>query len=296
MAKKERISAQDVLETISGFIEVFDVEKLKKLDKLDALDELATIKTKQEELEKKFTTVEQKLSEVVKPGDFEDKLKRRDEAFNKAIKSVPTEVQVKNEPVGLAQKDRDALDELHFQLEKSNQRFAVFSQIISSKKIWILSLFMIAGLSVGTTILVKKDSAAEWAHRAFVAAEEAHMNSPAEEYSKAYAEMRGGWKSRKDCKDRIKGMESEAGKVRNLENIIYDYTGEEVEVREYKINIKKEQMARLVCYHPSTDQKVNYRIHTTPEGIVTKVEMEKKIKGKKVWAELSEIESNSQEQ
>ena len=199
---------------------------------------------------------------------------------------MPTEVQVKNEPVGLAQKDRDALDELHFQLKKSNQRFAVFSQTISSKKIWILSLFMIAGLSVGTTILVMKDSAAEWAHRAFVAAEEAHMKSPAEEYSKAYAEMRGGWKSRKDCKDRIKGMESEAGKVRNLENIIYDYTGEEVEVREYKINIKKEQMARLVCYHPSTDQKVNYRIHTTPEGRVTKVEMEKKIKSKMIWEEL----------
>ena len=230
--------------------------------------------------------MEQKLSEVVKPCDFEDKLKKRDEAFNKAIKSVPTEVQVKNEPVGLAQKDLDTLDELHFQLKKSNQRFAVFSQIISSKKIWILSLFMIAGLSVGTTILVMKDSAAEWAHRAFVAAEEAHIKSPAEEYSKAYAEMRGGWKSRKDCKDRIKGMESEAGKVRNLENIIYDYTGEEVEVREYKINIKKEQMARLVCYHPSTDQKVNYRIHTTPEGIVTKVERENKIKGKNAWVEL----------
>ena len=112
------------------------------------------------------------------------------------------------------------------------------------------------------------------------------MKSPAEEYSKAYAEMRGGWKSRKDCKDRIKGKESEAGKVRNLENIIYDYTGEEVEVREYKINIKKEQMACLVCYHPSTDQKVNYRIHTTPEGRVTKVEMEKKAKGKNVWVEL----------
>ena len=154
---------------------------------------------------------------------------------------------------------------------------------------WILSLFMIAGLSVGTTILVKKDSAAEWAHRAFVAAEEAHMKSPAEEYSKAYAEMRGGWKSRKDCKGRIKGMESEAGKVRNLENIIYDYTGEEVEVREYKINIKKEQMARLVCYHPSTDQKVNYRIHTTPEGRVTKVEMEKKIKSKMIWEELKSV-------
>lgn len=286
MAKKERISAQDVLETISGFIEVFDVEKLKKLDKLDALDELATIKTKQEELEKKFTTVEQKISEMVKPGDFEDKLKKRDDAFNKAIKNVPTEVHVKNEPVCLAQKDRDALDELHFQLKKSNKRFAVFSQIISSKKMWILSLFMIAGLSVGTTILVMKDSAAEWAHRAFVAAEEAHMKSPAEEYSKAYAEMRGGWKTRKDCKDRIEGMESDARYIKKLEGVLSDYTEEDLEVRKHKVNIKDEQMARLVCYHPSTDQMINYRIHTTPEGIVTKVEMEKKVKGKNVWVEL----------
>ena len=286
MAKKERISAQDVLETISGFIEVFDVEKLKKLDKLDALDELATIKTKEEELEKKITTVEQKLSEVVKPGDFEEKLKKRDDAFNKAIKNVPTEVHVKNEPVCLAQKDRDALDELHFQLKKSNKRFAVFSQIISSKKMWILSLFMIAGLSVGTTILVMKDSAAEWAHRAFVAAEEAHMKSPAEEYSKAYAEMRGGWKTRKDCKDRIEGMESDARYIKKLEGVLSDYTEEELEVRKHKVNIQDEQMARIVCYHPSTEQMVNYRMHTTPDGIVTKVEMEKKVKGKNVWVEL----------
>ena len=33
------------------------------------------------------------------------------------------------------------------------------------------------------------------------------MKSPAEEYSKAYAEMRSGWKATKDCKDRITGME-----------------------------------------------------------------------------------------
>ena len=283
MAKKERISAQDVLETISGFMEVFDVEKLQKLDQLDSLSSMTT---SQSAMERRLTAVEQKLSEVVKPDDFEQKLKERDDKFNKAIKAVPTEVQVKNEPVCLAQKDRDSLDELNTQLEKRNKRFSEFCRVISDKKIWFLFLFLMTSLSVGTTFLIMKDSAAEWAHRAFVAAEEAHMKSPAEEYSKAYAEMRGGWKSRKDCKDRIKGKESEAGKVRNLENIIYDYTGEEVEVREYKINIKKEQMACLVCYHPSTDQKVNYRIHTTPEGRVTKVEMEKKAKGKNVWVEL----------
>ena len=67
-------------------------------------------------------------------------------------------------------------------------------------------------------------------------------------------------------------------RIRKNEAIIY-----EREVREYKINIKKEQMAHLVCYHPSTEQMVNYRMHTTPDGIVTKVEVEKKVKGKSVW-------------
>ena len=132
-----------------------------------------------------------------------------------------------------------------------------------------------------------KDSAAEWAHRALVAADESHMENPLDEYSKAFVEMREGWKSRKDCKDRIKGMESEADRIKDIEKILADYTEEELEVRKYKISIKAEQMARLVCYHPSTDQMVNYRIHTTPDGIVTKVEVEKKVRGKSVWVELN---------
>ena len=288
MAKKERISAQDVLETISGFMEVFDVEKLQKLD---LLDNLSSMKTSQSAMERRLTAVEQKLSEVVKPDDFEQKLKERDDKFNKAIKAVPTEVQVKNEPVCLAQKDRDSLDELNFQIEKHNKRFSQFCRVISYKKIWFLFLFLIRSLSVGTTFLIMKDSAAEWAHRALVAAEESHMENPLDEYSKAFVEMRSGWKSRKDCKDRIKGIESEADRIKDIENILADYTEEELEVRKYKISIKAEQMARLVCYHPSTDQMVNYRIHTTPDGIVTKVEVEKKVKGKSVWVELKELSS-----
>ena len=286
MAKKERISAQDVLETISGFMEVFDVEKLQKLDQLD---NLSSMTTSQSSMEKRLTAVEQKLSEVVKPDDFEQKLKERDDKFNKAIKAVPTEVQVKNEPVCLAQKDRDSLDELNTQLEKRNKRFSEFCRVISDKKIWFLFLFLITSLSVGTTFLIMKDSAAEWAHRALVAAEESHMENPLDEYSKAFVEMRGGIKARKDCKDRIEGMESEADRIKDIENILADYTEEELEVRKYKISIKAEQMARLVCYHPSTDQMVNYRIHTTTEGIVTKVEVEKKVKGKSVWMELKRL-------
>ncbi len=118
---------------------------------------------------------------------------------------------------------------------------------------------------------------------------ESHMENPLDEYSKAFVEMRNGWKSRKDCKGRIKGMESEANRIKDIENILADYTEEELEVRKHKISIKAEQMARLVCYHPSTDQMVNYRIHTTTEGIVTKVEVEKKVKGKSVWMELKQV-------
>ena len=283
MAKKERISAQEVLETFSGFMELLDEEKLKKLDKLD---DLSSIKTNQERLEKKITSMEQKMSDYVKPEDFEQKLKRRDEAFNKAIKGVPTEIIVKNEPVTLDQKDRETLDELNSQLDKRNHRFSKFCRIISDKKIWFLLLFVTASLSVGTTILIMKNSPHVWSHRALVAAEESHMESPLDEYSKAFVEMRGGIKARKDCKDRIEGMESDARYIKKLEGVLSDYTEEELEVRKHKVNIKDEQMARLVCYHPSTEQMVNYRMHTTPDGIVTKVEMEKKIKGKNAWVEL----------
>ena len=72
MAKQEKITAQEVLETLSGFMELLDEEKLKKLDKLD---DLSSIKTQQEDLGKKMTTVEQQVSEFVKPDDFEQKLK-----------------------------------------------------------------------------------------------------------------------------------------------------------------------------------------------------------------------------
>ena len=71
--------------------------------------------------------------------------------------------------------------------------------------------------------------------------------------------------------------------------ILTGYTEEELEVRKYIVNIKDEQQVLLVCYHHSTDQMINYRMHTTPEGIVTKVEIEKKVKGKKVWVELKQL-------
>lgn len=86
-------------------------------------------------------------------------------------------------------------------------------------------------------------------------------------------------------------MESDERYIKKLEGVLSDYTEEELEVRKHKVNIKDEQLARLVCFHPSTDQMVNYRMHTTPDGIVTKVEIEKNVKGKKVWVKLKQLTS-----
>lgn len=287
MAKTEKITAQEVMETLSGFMELLDEEKLKKLDKLD---DLSSIKTRQEDLGKKMTTMEQQVSEFVKPEDFEQKLKKRDEAFNKAIKGVPTEIKVKIEPVCLAQEDRDMLNSLKSQLEKKNQRFSKFCQIISDKKIWFFYFFLTAVMSIEGTVLVMKDSAQAWAHRAIVAAEKTHNEDPSAEYSKAFIDMQGNRENRKATKKRIEGMEYEAKYIKRLESILSNYTEEEVEVREYKYRIKSERMVYLVCNHPSSAQKVNYRLHTTQEGDVAKVERETKTKSKVVWEELKHLD------
>lgn len=287
MAKTEKITAQEVMETLSGFMELLDEEKLKKLDKLD---DLSSIKTRQEDLWKKMTTMEQQVSEFVKPEYFEQKLKKRDEAFNKAIKGVPTEIKVKTEPVCLAQEDRDMLNSLKSQLEKKNQRFSKFCQIISDKKIWFFYFFLTAAMSIEGTVLVMKDSAQAWAHRAIVAAEKTHNEDPSAEYSKAFIDMQGNRENRKATKKRIEGMEYEAKYIKRLESILSNYTEEEVEVREYKYRIKSERMVYLVCNHPSSAQKVNYRLHTTQEGDVTKVERETKTKSKVVWEELKYLD------
>ena len=74
---------------------------------------------------------------------------------------------------------------------------------------------------------------------------------------------------------------------RRLEGILSGYTEEEPEVLEYKVNIRDEQKVHLVCRHPLSGQKVRYRMHTDPEGIVIKVEREDKTKSKAVWETLS---------
>ena len=224
---------------------------------------------------------------------FRDQTERYNTRLTTAVAVIEKGVHVRVDPAKLSGEDVQLLNGLNEKFEVWNRRWSTLCKAIASTgKIKVVATgFVSAVITAAFLLLAYENSPHVWAHRALVAAEESHMENPLDEYSKAFAQMRGGIKSRKDCKDRIEGMESDAWYIKKLEGVLSDYTEEELEVRKHKVNIKDEQLARLVCYHPSTDQMINYRIHTNSEGVVIKVEKEKKTKSKVVWEELKPIDT-----
>ena len=263
-------------------------EKAIKTAVNDISTDLASISKDVQSLSDQLPALVATRSEI---NSFKNQTEKYDTRLADAAAVIEKGVNVRVDPAKLSGEHVKMLEDLKTMLDSWNKRWEkICKAIASTSKIKVyLTAIMSSALSVLITLMVCYNSSYIWAHRALVAAEESHMENPLDEYSKAFVEMRSGWKARKDCKDRIKGMESEADRIKDIENILADYTEEELEVRKYKISIKAEQMARLVCYHPSTDQMVNYRIHTTTEGVVTKVEVEKKVKGKNVWVELKRL-------
>ena len=107
--------------------------------------------------------------------------------------------------------------------------------------------------------------------------------------------MKGSKADRKRAKEHVEGLESDAEYIEFHEQILSNYIDEEFELREYEVRIRDEQMVWVVCYHPLTDKMINYRVHTDPEGLVLKVEREKKTKSKVVWEELKHLEAKEVE-
>lgn len=222
---------------------------------------------------------------------FKLRIEKYDKELEQAVKTISKGVDVRVSPAVLSETHVEMLDQIKTNLEARNKRWSTLCKAIASTgKVKVVFTAVISALiTAAFMLLAYENSPHVWAHRTLVAAEESHLEDPAGEYSKAFVEMQGRRKERKACKERIEGMEYEAKYIRRLEGILSGYTEEELEVRKYIVNIKDEQLVLLVCYHHSTDQMINYRMHTTPEGIVTKVEIEKKVKGKKVWEELKQL-------
>ena len=265
-------------------------EKAIKTAVNDISTDLSSVSSDIKSLNEQLPALVATRSEI---NEFKDKVEKYDKKLTEASTVIKRGVDVRVAPAKLSGEDVQMLEDLKSKFETWNRRWSTLCKAIASTgKIKVIATgFVSALITAAFMLLAYENSPHVWAHRALVAAEESHLESPLDEYSKAFVEMRGGIKVRKDCKDRIVGMESDARYIKKLEGVLSDYTEEELEVRKHKVNIKDEQMARLVCYHPSTEQMVNYRMHTTPDGIVTKVEVEKKVKGKNVWVELKELSS-----
>ena len=260
-------------------------EKAIKTAVNDISTDLSSVSSDIKSLNEQLPALVATRSEI---NEFKDKVEKYDKKLTEASTVIKRGVDVRVAPAKLSGEDVQMLEDLKSKFETWNRRWSTLCKAIASTgKIKVIATgFVSALITAAFLLLVYENSPHVWAHRALVAAEESHMENPLDEYSKAFAQMRGGIKSRKDCKDRIEGMESDAWYIKKLEGVLSDYTEEELEVRKHKVNIKDEQLARLVCYHPSTDQMINYRIHTNSEGIVIKVEKEKKTKSKVIWEEL----------
>ena len=212
-----------------------------------------------------------------------------DEAFNKAIRGVPTEVKVKNDPVCLAQEDRDMLDGLKSQLDKRNRRFSVFSQMISGNKIWFLYLILTAAFSIGITILVMKNSVNEWAHRAMIAAIDMNDENPIGVYLTCRAEMP---EDRKSYKERVRSMEHYAGKILYLESILSEYIGGEFCVKQYESRKTDCIEYAAICHFTGSKEVHVYNIRVKNEEVEEVTRRCKNDKKKKkddpefVWIEV----------
>ena len=260
-------------------------EKTIKTALNDISSDLSTLATDVKSMSEQLPTLAATREEV---NSFKLLVENYNQKLDTALVVIQRGVDVRLGPIKLSETHYNALDDINTNLKIKNQRWSSLCKAIASTgKIKVIATaFVSALITAAFLLLAYENSPHVWAHRALVAAEESHMEKPLDEYSKAFVEMRSGIKARKDCKDRIEGMESKANKIKTLEDVLSDYTEEVVEVREYKVNLKADPIVDLICYHPSSNQKVNYRIHSTSEGKVTKVEIEKKVKGKNVWVEL----------
>ena len=220
---------------------------------------------------------------------FKLRIEKYDKELEQAVKTINKGVDVRVSPAVLSETHVGMLDQIKTNLEARDKRWSTLCKAIASTgKVKVVFTAAISALiTAAFMLLAYENSPHVWAHRALVAAEESHLEDPTDEYSKAFVEMQGCRKERKACKERIEGMECEAKYIRRLEDILSGYTDEEPEVLEYKVNIRDEQKVNLVCRHPLSGQKVRYRMHTDPEGIVIKVEREDKNKSKTVWETLS---------
>ena len=254
------------------------------------------ISSDMEAMSKDLSSINEQLPALVATrteiNDFKNKVETYDKKLAEATAVINNGVDVRVNPAKLSGEDVQMLEDLRSKLDRWNQRWEnLWKAIANTAKIKIyLTGILSSALSVCITLLICYDSSYIWAHRAFIASEAKYDDNPGEEYSKTFIDMKGGKADRKRAKEHVEGLESDAEYIEFHEHILSNYIDEEFELRESKVRIKDEQMIWVICYHPSTDKMINYRVHTAPDGLVLKVEQELTKQSKRVgWIELPRL-------
>ena len=254
------------------------------------------ISSDMEAMSKDLSSINEQLPALVATrteiNDFKNKVETYDKKLAEATAVINNGVDVRVNPAKLSGEDVQMLEDLRSKLDRWNQRWEnLWKAIANTAKIKIyLTGILSSALSVCITLLICYDSSYIWAHRAFIASEAKYDDNPGEEYSKTFIDMKGGKADRKRAKEHVEGLESDAEYIEFHEQILSNYIDEEFELRESKVRIKDEQMIWVICYHPSTDKMINYRVHTAPDGLVLKVEQELTKQSKRVgWIELPRL-------
>ena len=230
---------------------------------------------------------------------LKNQTERFDTRLADAAAVIEKGVKVSVDPAKLSYEDRMMLEDIRAKLDRRNKRWeTIWKAIANTSKIKVyLTAIMSSALSILITLLVCYDSRYIWAHRAFIASEAKHDDYPDTEYSKTFIDMKGNKEARKRAKKHVKGLESDADYVAELENIMSGYIAEEFEIRKHDVRIKDKQRALILCYHPSTNSWIHYLVRTTEEGTITKVEQELTKDSKRVgWKEIQPLKPESEEE
>ena len=206
------------------------------------------------------------------------------EKLDDATDVIKKGVTVRTLPVHLSEEHVNLLDDVKSSYDIRNQRWERFCKAVANTgklKVYLTAIISVL-LSVGIMLLAFSESHYVWAHRALVAAEQAHLENPVAEYSKCFIGMQEDWRQYRQI---VKGMEANAKLIMSTESILSEYIEEPFEVRGCEEHVHGGPVL-VNCRFTSNDTQVVYRMHLDANRIVVKVEKEKKTKSKVVWEEV----------
>ena len=213
-----------------------------------------------------------------------EEINKYQEKLNSATSVIDKGVTVMVMPVELSEEHVILLNEIKSGYDIHNQRWERFCKAVANTgklKVYLTALISVL-LSVGIMLLAFSESHYVWAHRALVAAEQAHLEDPVAEYSKCFVGMQEDWRQYRQI---VKGMEANAKLIMSIESILSKYIEEPFEVISCEDRVHGGPVL-VNCRFTSNDTQVVYRMHLDANRIVVKVEKEKKTKSKVVWEEV----------